>query len=233
MKAGKSMFFLNEIYHKLENNVPCAVLDTEMSTRQWTERFLSLHSGVSVANIKNGNYTQSEESKILEGISWLKEKPFAHIYNPEWTQEKIYTVAKILQRKIGLEFLVYDYIKATSVAKANVQEHNLLGDMANFLKNNVAGKLDIAILAGGQMSPREQRLADSDKLNRYASTIAYWVEKDFEEKQESGKGSHKFFIEYNRLGRQFEENEYIDMYFDGDHALIKQASDDIQTTDPF
>ena len=231
MKAGKSMFFLNEVIHKLENNVPCAVLDTEMSTRQWTERFLSLYSGVSVANIKNGAYTQSEKNKILDGIAWIKSKPFSHIYDPEWTQEKIFTTAKILQRKIGLEFLVFDYIKAMSVSRQNTQEHNLLGDMANFLKNNVAGKLDIAVLAGGQMSPKEHRLADSDKLNRYASVVAYWIKKEYEE-QGHGKGTHKFFVEYNRLGRQFEENEYVDMHFDGDHATIKQASDELLVMSP-
>lgn len=227
-KAGKSMFFLNEVVHKLQNGVPCAILDTEMSTRQWIERFLSLYSGVTVANIKNGRYTSSEKEKILEGKNWLSQQPFAHIYDPEWTQEKIYTTAKILQRKIGLEFLVFDYIKAISTSKLQIQEHNHLGDMANYLKNNVAGKLNISVLAGGQMSPREQRLADSDKLNRYASVIAYWIKKPIEERSDSTSGTHKFFIEYNRLGSQFDEDEYIDMFFDGDHATIKQAKDGLQ-----
>jgi len=233
LKAGKSMFFLNEVYHKLQNGIPCAIFDTEMNTRQWIERFLSLYSGISVHNIKNGIYTTSEKDKIFEGKEWLSKQPFAHLYEPEWTYEKIFTTAKILQRKIGLEFLVFDYIKATSTSSLQVKEHNFLGDMANYLKNNVAGKLNIAVLAGGQMSPKEQRLADSDKLNRYASVIAYWIKKSLGENCDGSKGTHKFFIEYNRLGRQFEEDEFIDMHFDGDHATIKQAKDGLQYVNAF
>ena len=234
-KSGKSMFFLNEIYHKLKNNVPCAIFDTEMPTRQFIERFLSLYTGISVANIKNKRYNDEEFQKLLEAKEWLKHKPFAHIYDPEWTQEKIITTAKILQRKIGLDFLVFDYIKATSTSNLRIKEHNYLGDMANFLKNNVAGKLNIAVLAGGQMSPRETRLADSDKLNRYASVVAYWMKKTIEERQsdDSSDGTHKIFIEYNRLGSQFEEYQYIDMFFDGDHAKIKQAKDGLREFNPF
>ena len=106
--------------------------------------------------------------------------------------------------------------------------------MANFLKNNVAGKLNIAVLAGGQMSPRETRLADSDKLNRYASVVAYWMKKTLEERDnDKSDGTHKIFIEYNRLGSQFEEYQYIDMFFDGDHATIKQMKDGLREFNPF
>lgn len=231
-KAGKSIFFMNEVLHKLQQGVPCAVFDTEMPTRQWIERFLSWYSGVSVTNIKNGIYTDAQEEKIIEGKEWLKGENFAHIYNPEWTFEEIYTTAKILQRKIGLEFLVFDYIKASNTTSLKIQEHSFLGDMTNFLKNMVGGKLNIAVVAGAQMSPHENRVADSDKINRYASVIAYWKKKPLEEMTDKG-GTHKFFIDYNRLGRQFEEDEYIDMYFDGDHCTIKQAKDSVQQMTPF
>jgi len=233
-KSGKSMFFLNEIVHKLEKGVPCAIFDTEMQTRQFLERFLSLYTGISVTNIKNKRYNDKEFEKLVEAKEWLKSKPFAHIYDPEWTQEKILTTTKILQRKIGLDFLVYDYIKTSSAANLKIQEHNYLGDMTNFLKNNIAGKLNIAVLAGAQMSPKEIRLADSDKLNRYASVVAYWMKKTIEERQsDNSDGTHKIFIEFNRLGGQFEEYQYIDMHFDGDHAKIKQMKSGLREFNPF
>jgi len=234
LKGGKSIFFMNEILHKLQQGVPCAIFDTEMQTRQWIERFLAWYSGISVQNIKNGIYTDSESDKLVEAREWLRGKNFCHIYDPSWTFDKIYATAKILQRKIGLEFLVYDYIKATNTTSmgANIKEHNYLGDITNFLKNNVAGRLNIAVLAGGQMSPYEERLADSDKINRYASVIAYWIKKPLEEQTEHG-GTHKLFIDYNRLGRQFEDDEFIDMMFDGDRCTIKQAKEGIQTITPF
>lgn len=226
MKAGKSFFFLNEAIHKLKQGIPTAIFDTEMSYKRWLERFIALETGLSIRNIKRGIYTESEGQLIREKIEWLKEQPFIHIYDPEWTMDKIYTKSKLLQRNIGLQFLIYDYIKVNDSNSIKVQEHNFLGDMTNFLKNKIAGGLDIAILAGAQMSPYDMRLADSDKLNRYASVVMYWMEKTGEEIMSDGEkgGNYKIHIDYNRLGEQFRDDEYINMVFDGNRARVEECT---------
>lgn len=223
-KSGKSMFFLNEAIHKVENGVPTAIFDTEMSEERWLIRFLSLKSGVDIAIVKNGG-TYEEEKRIEEAVQWLEDKPLVHLYDPEWTKDKIYMTAKSLHQAIGLGFLIFDYIKVNDTTGIDSKEHNMLGDMTNFLKNKIAGALDIPVLAGGQMSPREQRLADSDKINRYASTIAYWIHKTKEEMVNDGKdgGNCKLVIGYNRNGSMTEEDEYLNFEFDGNKANIKQA----------
>lgn len=126
-----------------------------------------------------------------------------------------------------MEFLIYDYIKAMNTGNLEIKEHNFLGDMTNFLKNNVAGKLDISMLTFAQMSPRETRVADSDKINRYASVVAYFMAKSMEEMQQDGKegGNRKLFIDYNRLGEQFEQSSsYINLFFDGNKSIIAEAT---------
>lgn len=226
-KSGKSIFFMNEVVHKLKEGCAVLYLDTEMSTVQWVERFLAHWTGIKVKDIKQKSYDEDLEleSKIEEAYEFLANAKFAHIYNPEWTQEQVLTTAKVFQRKVGLDLLVYDYIKMMNEGEANVKEHNLLGAWTNFLKNKVGGKLGVPVLAGGQMSPKENRLADSDKINRYASVIAYWSKKTPEEIKKDGKnlGTHKLFIDYNRLGKQMFEHEYINMVFDGDICTIQQA----------
>jgi replicative DNA helicase len=224
-KSGKSMFFLNEAVHKVENEVPTAIFDTEMSDERWITRFLAYKSGVDIKKIKNGDYTLQEEKLILEAKDWLKDKPLVHIYDTEWTKEKIYMVAKQLKQSMNLGFLIYDYIKVDDTSGLDTKEHNVLGDMTNFLKNKIGGALDIPVLAGGQMSPKEQRLADSDKINRYASTIAYWIHKSKEEMVNDGvdAGNCKMFIDYNRNGTQMEEDEYLNFVFNGNKADIRQA----------
>jgi replicative DNA helicase len=174
-KSGKSMFFLNEAIHKVENGVPVAIFDTEMSDERWMIRFLALKSGVDIKKVKNGNYSLQEEKAVEEAKEWLKNKPLVHKYDVGWTKDKIYMTAKQLKQSMNLGLLIYDYIKVDDTGGGDNKEHNVLGDMTNFLKNKVGGALDIPIIAGGQMSPKEQRLADSDKINRYASTIAYWI----------------------------------------------------------
>lgn len=225
-KAGKSFLGLNEALHKLKNGVPCAILDTEMKSREFLVRALSHLTGIPNRNIKVGMVTSEQNQKIIEAKEWLKRQPFAHIYDPEWNFDSIYLTAKELQKDIGMEFMVFDYIKAANTIDLKVQEHNFLGDMTNFLKNNVAGKLDIAVLSFAQMSPKEQRVADSDKINRYASVIAYFMEKDIDEIQADGKdgGNRKLIIDYNRLGEQFEQTgHYINLLFDGNRSMISEA----------
>lgn len=224
-KSGKSMFFLNEAIHKVENGVPVAIFDTEMSDERWMIRFLALKSGVDIKKVKNGNYSLQEEKAVEEAKEWLKNKPLVHKYDVGWTKDKIYMTAKQLKQSMNLGLLIYDYIKVDDTSGGDNKEHNVLGDMTNFLKNKVGGALDIPIIAGGQMSPKEQRLADSDKINRYASTIAYWIHKTKEEILNDGvdSGNCKLVIDYNRNGGQMEDGEYLNFVFEGDKAIITQA----------
>lgn len=219
------MFFLNEAIHKVENGVPVAIFDTEMSDERWMIRFLALKSGVDIKKVKNGNYSLQEEKAVEEAKEWLKNKPLVHKYDVGWTKDKIYMTAKQLKQSMNLGLLIYDYIKVDDTSGGDNKEHNVLGDMTNFLKNKVGGALDIPIIAGGQMSPKEQRLADSDKINRYASTIAYWIHKTKEEMLNDGvdSGNCKLVIDYNRNGGQMEDGEYLNFVFDGDKAIITQA----------
>lgn len=238
-KSGKSMFFLNEAIHKVENGVPTAIFDTEMNDERWMIRFLAYKANVDIKKVKNGTYSLQEGKRIEEAVQWLKNKPLVHIYDPEWTMDKIYIKAKSLIQTMGLGFLIYDYIKVDTVGDGDTAEHNQLGNMTNFLKNKVAGALDIPILAGGQMSPKEQRLADSDKINRYASTVAYWIHKTKEEIVADGSdaGNCKFIIDYNRNGSQMDKDggEYLNFIFDGNKASIQQAKkfENSDTTLPF
>lgn len=224
-KSGKSMFFLNEAIHKVENGVPTAIFDTEMNDELWFLRYLALKTGIDIKVIKDGNYSLKESKLIEEAKEWIQNKPLVHIYDTEWTKDKIYMRAKELKQSINLGFLIYDYIKVDEASGTDSKEHNILGDMTNFLKNKIGGALDIPVLSGGQMSPKEQRLADSDKINRYASTIAYWIAKSKEEyiKDGADSGNYKLFIDYNRNGSQMEEDEYLNFCFYGNKAKIEQA----------
>lgn len=225
-KAGKSFLGLNEAIHKLKNGIPTAIFDTEMQSREFLVRALSNLTGILNRNIKTGVVTEKQGQELMEAREWLKKQPFVHKYDPDWNFDSIYLTAKELQKDIGLEFLIYDYIKAANTINLQVKEHNFLGDMTNFLKNNVAGKLDLAMLTFAQMSPYEARVADSDKINRYASVVAYFMEKTLEEIQTDGKegGNRKLIIDYNRLGEQFEQSGmYINLMFDGNRGVIAEA----------
>lgn len=224
-KQGKSVFLMNEVVHKLKNGVPTLVVDSEMPTRLYTERLISHLTGIEMKRIKSGNYSDEEAQTIQQWIDWLKEQPFVHIYSPNISDEKLYSICKMLKRKIGLTFVVYDYLKSNETSTSD--NYNVLGAKCDFLKNNIAGELDLAVLAACQLN-RNGEVADSIKINRYLSVGIKWEYKTQEMIAKDGIKCGNAFakIYVNRLGRQMledDEEDYIDFVFDGDRMTIVEA----------
>lgn len=221
-KRGKSAFALNEALHKLQNGVPTIYFDTEMSDRLFHERALANLTGVDVKRIKNGHYSDEEGKRLASANDWLKRQPFVHLYLPSTTDEELYSTCKILKYKMGLSFVVYDYIKGDMTDSSAL--YNYLGARINFLKNNIAGDLNLSVLAEAQLN-RSGMLADSDKLERYASASLLWREKTSEEIARDGLdgGNYCLRVSLNRLGEQMTEDEFINFAFDGNHMQINEA----------
>lgn len=225
MKRGKSALMMNEAIHKLENGVPTLYLDSEMSDRLFYERMLANIARVEVKKIKTGKYSYEEEQRLAKANEFLKGAPFVHMYLTNPTDEEIYSIHKILKYKMGLGFSVFDYIKGDSLNGSDANKlYNYLGAKCNFLKNNIAGELNIPVLAGAQLN-RNSEIADSIKLLQYCSVAAFWREKTTEELQTDGLdcGNYCLNIKLNRLGEQMTEDEYLDFHFNGNIMTITEA----------
>jgi len=224
-KQGKSVLIMNEVVHKLKNGIACLVVDREMPTRLYVERLISHLTGIEISKIKTGRYGEQEEQKIKETIAWIKKQPFVHIYDPNMTMERLYSICKSLQNKMNLGFVAYDYLKSNETSASD--NYNLLGAKCDFLKNNIAGELDIPVLAACQLN-REGKVADSFKINMFLSVGIKWGMKTLEMQAKDGMdcGNAYAKIYVNRLGRQMDEDDedsYIDFYFDGDTMSIVEA----------
>ena len=232
MKRGKSAYFMNEAIHKIKNGVPTLFFDTEMQDRLFYERMLANLTGIEVKRIKTGKYSYEEGQQLEKTNEWIKKQPFVHIYSPTTTDEEIYATHKILKYKMGLEFSIFDYIKSNILSSS--ENYNALGARCDFLKNSVAGDLNIAMLAGAQLG-RNNQVADSDKLERYVSASMLWRDKTTEELARDGLdcGNFALTIDLNRLGEQMPEEEYIDFKFDGNRMRIEEAKKHATSKNPF
>lgn len=224
-KQGKSVFLMNEVVHKLKNGVPVLVYDSEMTTKLYTERLLSHITGVEIRRIKSGNYSEQEAEKIKSGIAWIKKQPLVHIYEPGLSMQSLFSICKTLQYKMNLGFVVYDYLKSNETQTS--ENYNVLGAKCDYLKNNIAGELEIPVLAACQLN-RNGEVADSIKINRYLSVGIKWGYKSPEmmakDGMECGNAYAKIYI--NRLGPQMQEDDdqdYIDFVFSGDTMTIVEA----------
>lgn len=232
MKQGKSAFFMNEAIHKIKNGVPTLFYDTEMKDRLFFERMLAHLTGIEIRRIKRGDYSYDEDQKLAKTMEWIKAQPFVHIYAPRTSDEEIYATHKILKYKIGLEFSIYDYIKSN--IQSSSENSNVLGQKCDFLKNEIAGSLDIAMLAGAQLN-RANDVADSDKIERYVSTTLWWRNKDNETIEKDGFkcGNYALTVDLNRNGAAMDEDEYIDFKFDGSIMRIEEAEQHKVQDTPF
>lgn len=224
MKMGKSAIMMNEALHKLEMGVPTLYIDSEMSDRLFYERMIANLTQIEVKRIKTGRYSDNELNKIRAANEYLKKAPFVHVYMPNPTDEEIYSLHKMLKYKMDLGFSVYDYIKGS--AEDSSALYQMLGKRTDFLKNRIAGELQIPVLAGAQLN-RGGEIADSIKLLQYCSVAAFWRRKTKEEVDLDGLhcGNFCMNVSLNRLGEQMAEDDYLDFMFYGNTMTIVGAEE--------
>lgn len=236
MKKGKSAYFMNEIIHLCINNgVPTLMLDTEMSDEQLMKRMLANLTGIEVKRIETGKYSEDEARKIDTAIKRIKAAPFVHEYMPDgYNQTKIEALCHQWKNKIGIEFVVYDYFKSDDLNASAYETFNKLGSMCDFFKNRIAGRMDVAVLAGAQLN-RNNDVGSSDKLEMYCSTSIRWFEKDAELLAKDGAecGNYGASIVLNRNGGQTGEEDYIDIKFIGNTMTITEAKKHNREETPF
>lgn len=235
MKNGKSILAMNEALHKAKNGISTLIVDSEMSDDNFYVRLLAHLSGVKVIDLKNGNYSDKDNIKIDEANEIIKTLPLLHIYDPYMTNEKLYSICAEKKIELGLQFVIYDYIKGSGSSRDSSQLSNELGQKCDYLKNVIAGGLNLAVLAFCQLG-RTGMVADSDALERFCSVSVMWQAKTDDQIIKDGKdcGNYLISVDLNRLGGQTNgDDEYIDMNFNGDKLLIQEAKQHTKQAHPF
>lgn len=236
MKKGKSAYFMNEIIHLcIYNGVPTLMIDTEMSDESLMKRMIANITGIEVKRVENGKYSYEESLKIEEAIKTIESAPFVHEYMPDgYNQTKIEALCHQWKNKIGVEFIVYDYFKCDDINSSAYDNFNKLGAMCDFFKNRIAGRMNVAVLAGAQLN-RDNKVGSSDKIEMYCSTSIKWFEKDADTIAKDGIecGNYGASIVLNRNGGQTGEDDYIDIKFNGDKMMICEAKSHNKEETPF
>ena len=222
-KQGKSMILLNCAMDLLRQNKKVLYIDSELNSRMFTARVLAHLSGVEYKKVTSGCYTPEEKQKILRAKEWMKTKSFTHIYMPSFDQESVYTTVQKIKHRDGCDCLIIDYFKSSEYGNA-FDSYQELGKFVDMVKNEICGGLNIAGIGAAQATSTG-KVADSAKIGRNASTIALIQNKTPEEIQRDGEecGNKKLTVVLNRNGMQHAPGEYIDLWFQGNNILYKEA----------
>ena len=226
-KVGKSIMLLNCAVDLLRRGYSVLYIDSELSDRLFTARMLAHLSGVTYKNLTSGNYSEEEAVNIAESMDWLKNSKFEHIYMPYFSAEEIYRTVKRVNHTMPIDVLIVDYFKSTGNDMDAFQTYASMGKCVDVIKNEIAGAMNIAAIGAAQATATN-KLADSAKIARNASTIVMLIDKtpeEIEADNADGKdcGNKKLVVTVNRNGMQHVQGEYIDLAFDGSHISYEQA----------
>lgn len=231
-KQGKSMMLLNCAIDLLKQDKAVLYLDSELNTRLFTARVLAHITGIEYRRLTSGAYSQAEAEKIDQALQWMKTRKFTHIYIPIFDLQSVYTAVKKVAHTQGIDVLIVDYFKANGDGDA-WDSYAELGRFTNCVKNEIAGDMGIAAIGAAQATSTG-KVADSAKIGRNASTIITITDKSPEEVERDGVecGNKKLRVVLNRNGAQMAPDEYISLFFDGDHVLYEEAKQHVVET-PF
>lgn len=234
-KGAKSMFMLNEAVDILRRGKNVFYLDSELSSRLFLCRLISHLTGIEFSRVRSGRYNKEEEARIKEQLEWVKQQKLVHMYLPIFDKQTIYTAVKKVSHRFGkLDVLIVDYLKPTGNSTEAYTVYSELGNLTDLIKNEICGKLGIAGLAAAQLTG-QNKLADSAKISRNASTIILMTDKTQEEIEEDGEGSgrKKLFVAQNRNGMQHVEGEWINVDFNGNICLLEESKQQHIPQQPF
>lgn len=233
MKTGKSQLVVNEVYRLcIVGGIPTVVLDTELSTRFFVTRLISRITGYNMKYIKSGKYKENPRAvkKFNEAVEMIRKAPLVHKYVFDMTQDEITSELKRLKIQMNLQLVFFDYIKANVASADDMQERLQMANMTNWLKNSVAGDLDLAVVALAQTTPiagAGLRIFGSNQVSMYASTIIYLIRKSKEQYERDFNelgGNYYLFVKENRNGQQFDDEEIgINLDFNTGNCTIQEA----------
>ena len=223
-KVGKSIMLLNIAVDFMKKGYSVLYIDSELSSRLFTARLMSHLSGIPYRLITSGGYTSEDADKIEIARTWIKEQKFTHIYMPFFDQQTIFTTVKRVNNREPIDVIIIDYFKATGNELDAYQTYAAMGKCVDLVKNEIAGNMNLVAIGAAQATVNN-RLADSAKIARNASTIIMLIDKTPEEIELDGPecGNKKMIVTVNRNGAQMAPGEYIDLNFDGNRILYEQA----------
>lgn len=235
-KAGKSAMLLTCTVDMLRNKHKSVLyIDSELSDRLFTMRMIAHLTKIPFGKIRGGGCNTVEEKELIEAAKEeIKSWNFIHYYAPMMDENQLYLMAKRAKHKIDIDVIVLDYLKANSSDDQAYSVYSSLGRLSDTLKNKIAGDMNICALTAAQATATG-KIADSAKIARNVSTVITIADKTFEEMQADNidKATKKLRVLFNRNGNQMNEDEYIDMAFEGGTCTYWETPEQHQILNPF
>ncbi len=212
---GKTAFATNiasNISKELENNKKNVLFfSLEMSSEQLATRLLGELSEISSENIRTGNLSKKDFSKILSSSDDLKKLNLFIDDTPALNIASIRTRARRLKRKFGLDLIILDYLQLVNGESKKMNDNRVqeISEITRGLKA-IAKELDLPVIALSQLSrkveDREEKrpqladLRESGAIEQDADLVVFlYREEYYLARTEPTEGTEKHEMWTNKM----------------------------------
>ena len=214
---GKTAFATNiasnisKKFEKNKNNKNVLFFSLEMSSEQLATRLLGELSEISSENIRTGNLSKKDFSKILSSSDDLKKLNLFIDDTPALNIASIRTRARRLKRKFGLDLIILDYLQLVNGESKKTNDNRVqeISEITRGLKA-IAKELDLPVIALSQLSrkveDREEKrpqladLRESGAIEQDADLVVFlYREEYYLARTEPPEGTDKHEIWTNKM----------------------------------
>lgn len=208
---GKTSFVLNALTNAaVETNRPVLMFSLEMSQLELTNRILCAEAKVDSKNVRDGQLTEKDWSKISHGVGRLAEAPIYIDDNPNLTIMEIRAKARRLKSRVGdLGMVVVDYIQLMT-GRAGAESRQVeVSEISRGLKI-LARELECPVVGLSQLSRGlEQRqdkrpmladLRESGSIEQDADVVMFIYRDEIYNDESPDQGTAEIIIAKHRNG---------------------------------
>ncbi len=188
---GKSTFAINLAYNiASQQKQAVLIFSLEMSREQLVDRMLADASGVEAWNIRTGNLSDDDFSKLSEAMGEMAEAPIYIDDTPGLSVLEMRTKARREAHNHPLGLIVVDYLQLMQSARHNGSDNRVqeVSEISRGLKL-IARELNVPVLALSQLSrsvenrnPQIPQLADlreSGSIEQDADLVMFLYREDY------------------------------------------------------
>lgn len=193
----------------IDNGLTTAFFSLEMSRMEIVMRLLSADASVLLSNLRRGQLTEDEWTRLVSRTSALSEAPLFIDDSPNLTMMEIRSKARRLKQRHDLKFVLIDYMQLMSSGKRVESRQLEVSEFSRQIKL-LAKELEIPVVALSQLNrgpeqrtdkrPMLSDLRESGSLEQDADIVILLHREDYYDK-DTRPGEADLIVAKHRNGR--------------------------------
>ncbi|MFI5959619.1 replicative DNA helicase [Cryptosporangium sp. NPDC051539] len=207
---GKSTFGLDVARSaSIRHGLTSCVFSLEMSKIEITMRLLSAEARVPLHNLRSGQLSEDDWTKLARRIGEVSEAPLFIDDSPNMTMMEIRAKARRLKQRNDLRLVVIDYLQLMTGNKRVESRQQEVAELSRGLKL-LAKELEVPVIAASQLNrgpeqrtdkrPQLSDLRESGSIEQDADMVLLLHREDYYEKESPRAGEADFILAKHRNG---------------------------------